>query len=398
MTPTGTTTDTETPQKTQRKTRRTWVHHSRVPGRPAFRLGALSTVWRPRHFFVTVLLAVMAVVLFLLSICLGDYPLTPIRVAEIIGARILDSLHLAGLRDLIVEPSRIEELVVFDWRMPRSVTGIVVGAALGLSGALTQSVTRNALASPDILGITTGASAMAVTIIVLGGGASGGLVGWLSGVGIPVAALAGGLLTGLAIWILSYRRGMDPFRLVLSGIIISALLMAFINFLMTRADLRDATTAQMWLSGSLNATNWTRALPVILLVLIGAPIFAWISFQLLAGVLGPDVARSLGQNVTGVQVALLVFSVALAAVAVSAAGPIGFVAFVSPQIAQRLCGRSTPPLLASALFGSCLLVLADMATQSLLPVELPVGLLTSAVGGLFLIYLLVQNNRRASTE
>ncbi|MGO1912284.1 MAG: FecCD family ABC transporter permease, partial [Corynebacterium sp.] len=382
---------------TRSRTKRTYVHEGTVPERPAFRLGALSMVWRPRQFAVSAALAVGVVLLLLLSICLGDYPLTPIRVAEVIGARLFDALHLTALRDMIVEPSRIEELVVFDWRMPRSVTGIVVGTALGLSGALTQSVTRNALASPDILGITTGASAMAVTIIVLGGGASGGLVGWLSGVGIPVAALIGGLLTGLAIWLLAYQRGMDPFRLVLSGIIISALLMAYISFLMTRADLRDATTAQMWLSGSLNASNWTRAMPVILLVLIGVPVFAWISFQLMASILGPDVARSLGQNVTGVQVALLVFSVALAAVAVSAAGPIGFVAFVSPQIAQRLCGRSTPPLLASGLFGSCLLILADMATQSILPVELPVGLLTSAVGGLFLIYLLIQNNRRAST-
>lgn len=383
---------------TRSRTKRTYVHEGSVPGRPAFRLGALSMVWRPRQFAVSAALAVSVVLLLLVSICLGDYPLTPIRVAEVIVSRLFDALHLTGLRDMIVEPSRIEELVVFDWRMPRSVTAIVVGAALGLSGALTQSVTRNALASPDILGITTGASAMAVTIIVLGGGASGGLVGWLSGVGIPVAALIGGLLTGLAIWLLAYQRGMDPFRLVLSGIIISALLMAYISFLMTRADLRDATTAQMWLSGSLNASNWTRAMPVILLVLIGVPVFAWISFQLMASILGPDVARSLGQNVTGVQVALLVFSVALAAVAVSAAGPIGFVAFVSPQIAQRLCGRSTPPLLASGLFGSCLLILADMATQSILPVELPVGLLTSAVGGMFLIYLLIQNNRRASTE
>lgn len=377
---------------------RSYVHDIRVPGRPAFRVGTFSTVWRPRQFFVTLSLAVAAVALFILSICLGDYPLSPARVAEVIGARIADNLRLSFLADLIDAPTRIEELVIFDWRMPRAVTAVVVGAALGLSGALTQSVTRNALASPDILGITTGASAMAVTVIVMGGSATGGAVGWLAGVGIPVAALIGGLLTGVAIWILGYQRGMDPFRLVLAGIIISALLMAYINFLMTRADLRDATTAQFWLSGSLNATTWTRALPVIVVVLIGVPVFAWIAFQLTASILGPDVARSLGQNVTGVQVALLLFSVALAAVAVSAAGPIGFVAFVSPQIAQRLCGRATPPLTASALFGACLLILADIATQTVLPVELPVGLLTSAVGGLFLIYLLIQNNRRASTE
>ena len=362
---------------------RRYVSDGQVPGRPAFRIGIYSTVWRPRHFFTTIALIALLVVLFCVSIGVGDYPITPWRVFEII---------VTGAGE------RIENLVVFDWRMPRSVTGIVVGAALGLSGALTQSVTRNALASPDILGITTGASAMAVTIIVLGGGTTSGLVGWLAGVGIPLAALGGGLLTGLVIWLLAYQRGMDPFRLVLSGIIISALLSAYISYLMTRADLRDAASAQLWLSGSLNASDWTKAVPVMIIVLVGAPLFAWIAFQLLASILGPDIARALGQNVTGVQVALLVFSVALAAMAVSAAGPIGFVAFVSPQIAQRLCGRSTPPLLASALFGASLLVAADVITQTLMPVELPVGLLTSAVGGIFLIYLLVQNNRRASTE
>ena len=362
---------------------RRYVSDGTVPGRPAFRIGVYSTVWRPRQFFTTLSLIVAVFALFCVSIGVGDYPISPWRVCEIIGTG-------AG--------ERIENLVVFDWRMPRTVTAIVVGAALGLSGALTQSVTRNALASPDILGITTGAPAMAVTVIVLGGGTATGVVGWLAGVGIPLAALGGGLLTGLVIWLLAYQRGMDPFRLVLSGIIISALLMAYINFLMTRADLRDAATAQLWLSGSLNAADWTKAAPVMIAVLIGAPLFAWIAFQLMASILGPDIARSLGQNVTGVQIALLVFSVALAAMAVAAAGPIGFVAFVSPQIAQRLCGRSTPPLMAAALFGACLLVAADIITQTLLPTELPVGLLTSAVGGIFLIYLLVQNNRRASTE
>ena len=358
---------------------RRYVSDGTVPGRPAFRIGVYSTVWRPRQFFTTLTLIVAVFVLFCVSIGVGDFPISPWRVFEII---------VTGAGE------RIENLVVFDWRMPRTVTAIVVGAALGLSGALTQSVTRNALASPDILGITTGASAMAVTVIVLGGGTATGVVGWLAGVGIPLAALGGGLV----IWLLAYQRGMDPFRLVLSGIIISALLMAYINFLMTRADLRDAATAQLWLSGSLNAADWTKAAPVMIAVLIGAPLFAWIAFQLMASILGPDIARSLGQNVTGVQIALLVFSVALAAMAVAAAGPIGFVAFVSPQIAQRLCGRSTPPLMAAALFGACLLVAADIITQTLMPVELPVGLLTSAVGGIFLIYLLVQNNRRASTE
>lgn len=359
-----------------------YVTDGGVPGRPAFRLGPLSTVWRPRQFFVSIGLIVLGVFLFALSIGLGDYPISPWRVLEIVFTN-------GG--------SRIEHLVVFEWRMPRTITGIIVGTALGVSGALTQSVTRNALASPDILGITTGASAMAVTIIVLGGGA-GGFMGWLAGVGIPIATLAGGLLTGAVIWLLAYRRGMDPFRLVLAGIIISALLSAYINFLMTRADLDDAAQAQMWLSGSLNNADWGRALPVIILILVLTPLFVWITFQLLANALGVDVAKALGQNVTVVQALLLVMSVVLAAVAVSAAGPIGFVAFVSPQVARLMCGRPTPPIIASGLFGACLLLGADIVTQSLLPVELPVGLLTSAVGGVFLIYLLIQANRKTTTK
>jgi iron complex transport system permease protein len=166
---------------------------------------------------------------------------------------------------------------------------------------------------------------------------------------------------------------------------------------MTRADLQDASQAQMWLSGSLNNADWGKALPVIVLILVLTPLFVWIAFQLLANALGVDVAKALGQNVTLVQALLLIMSVVLAAVAVSAAGPIGFVAFVSPQVARLLCGRPTPPIIASGLFGACLLLGADIVTQSLLPVELPVGLLTSAVGGVFLIYLLVKANRKTTT-
>ncbi|WP_297004833.1 iron chelate uptake ABC transporter family permease subunit [uncultured Corynebacterium sp.] len=361
---------------------RRYVSGARVPARPAFRVGPISTVWRPRQFFATIGMVAVLLILAAVSLGLGDYPISPVRVAEILVTN-------GG--------TRIEHLVVFDWRMPRTLTAVLVGSALGLSGALTQSVTRNALASPDILGITTGASAAAVTVIVLGGGSTG-IVGWLSDVGIPVASLIGALLTGAVIWTLAYRRGVDPFRLVLAGIVISALLAAFINFLMTRADLDDAASAQMWLAGSLNSADWSRVRPVFIVVLLLTPLFVWITFQLFANVLGPDVAKGLGQNVTVVQALLLVLSVILAAMAVAAAGPIGFVAFVSPQIARLICGRDTPPLVASGMFGATLLLAADIVTQSWLPVELPVGLLTSAVGGLFLIYLLITTNRKTTTS
>lgn len=347
-----------------------------MPGGIPFRAGPISFLWRPRVVLVCVIAAALIVFLGALSIGLGDYPISVPRVLEVI---------FQG------EGSRVERLVVLEWRMPRVATAIAVGCALGLSGALTQTVTRNALASPDILGITTGASAMAVTVIVLGSG--GGFASWLAGIGIPLAALLGAILSATVIWALAWRRQADSYRLVLVGIIITALLSSYINFLMVRAELRDASQAQFWLTGSLARSEWSTTIPIAVLVIVCAPLLAWIAYQALATTLGPDLARALGQRVNAVQVAMLALAVALAAVAVSAAGPIGFIAFVAPQVALRLCGVPSPPLAASALTGAVLLLGADIVTQAVLPVELPVGIVTSALGGIFLIYLLVQRTR-----
>lgn len=347
-----------------------------MPGGIPFRAGPISFLWRPRVVLVCVIAAALIVFLGALSIGLGDYPISVPRVLEVI---------FQG------EGSRVERLVVLEWRMPRVATAIAVGCALGLSGALTQTVTRNALASPDILGITTGASAMAVTVIVLGSG--GGFAGWLAGIGIPLAALLGAILSATVIWALAWRRQADSYRLVLVGIIITALLSSYINFLMVRAELRDASQAQFWLTGSLARSEWSTTIPIAVLVIVCAPLLAWIAYQALATTLGPDLARALGQRVNAVQVAMLALAVALAAVAVSAAGPIGFIAFVAPQVALRLCGVPSPPLAASALTGAVLLLGADIVTQAVLPAELPVGIVTSALGGIFLIYLLVQRTR-----
>lgn len=355
-----------------------------VPGRPSLHVGRFSTVWRPWVLSMTMTLAVLLVLLTAYSIGIGDYPLSAVDVLRILFTS---------------DATRLERLIVIDWRLPRALTAIAVGCALGLSGALMQSITRNPLASPDILGITTGASAAAVTVITVSGTGSvlASLAGWMAGMGIPLAALMGGFLTGAVMWALAWRGGIDPFRLVLFGIILSALLQAYIHYLLIRAELRDAVSAQFWLTGSLNAANWQRTLPIGALVLLSVPLMAWIAFQLKASVLGPDVATALGQRVSATQFIFLSVSVALAAVAVAASGPIGFVAFVAPQLAVRLCKLSTPPLVASALMGALLLVAADTVVQSALPVELPVGLLTSAIGGVFLIYLLVSNNRKGAS-
>ena len=171
---------------------------------------------------------------------------------------------------------------------------------------------------------------------------------------------------------------------------------AYIGFLMTRAELRDAATAQQWLAGSLNSTNWDRAVPVALVILICVPLLAWMAYTLTAAVLGQDLAAALGLRVSRTQLTFLVIAVTLASIAVAAAGPIGFVAFVAPQLAVRITKLSTPPLVASAFMGAILLLGADLVVRTNIPVDLPVGIVTSAFGGVFLLYLLISSNLKRS--
>lgn len=353
-----------------------------VPGRPGVRLSGTSAVWRPWVLGTTLAMAIATLLLFALSISIGDYPISMIDVFRVV---------FLGAGD------DIERLAILEWRMPRALTAVTVGFALGLAGALTQSITGNPLASPDILGITAGAAAAAVTVLTFGGvGAFAAIAGHIATFGLPFAALAGGLITGAVVWVLSSRGSFDAYRLVLFGIVITALLNAYITFLMTRAELRVASTAQHWLAGSLNSTSWDRALPVAVIVLLCLLPLAWLAFTLSAYVLGIDLASALGQHVGRTQFIVLITAVVLASIAVAATGPIGFVAFVAPQLAVRITRLSTPPLLASALTGSILLLGSDIIVRSQIPVDLPVGIVTSAFGGVFLLYLLISNNLKRS--
>lgn len=326
-----------------------------------------------RIIVVNVVLVLAAVLAFAASITIGDHPITLEKVFEV---------FMGG-------GTRLQRTVVLKWRLHRAVAAVAVGLALGLAGALTQSVTRNPLASPDVLGISQGASACAVTIIVLGSGTMGA-------VSLPVAALIGSTLAAVVIWLLGSRRGMDTFRLVLSGIMITALLQSYITWLLLRADISDAAIAKTWLTGSLVASSANRNLPVLLVLALIVPTIGYMAFQLRAMTLGDDMAAGLGVSVDKHKALFLLVSVVLTAVAVSAAGPIGFVAFVAPQLAMRLTGTPTPPLVGSALCGAALLAVADLMARAGLPVELPVGLVTSAIGGAFLVYLLIQTNRKST--
>ena len=355
-----------------------------VPGRPALRIGPLSTVWRPRAVLAACGLTLLCLAAAIVGLGTGDYGISPSRVVEVL---------LGG-------GSGLDRTIVMGTRLPRVVGGVIVGAALGIAGALTQSIARNALASPDVLGITSGASAMAVTIIVAGSAIAGGGYGvatpTLSGVGIPLAAFAGALIVAAAIWLLSWRGGVDAFRLVLIGIAVSALLHAYIIYLMAAADVRDAAAARTWLSGSLVGVSWSGLAAVALSLVVAAGLFGWMAFRLSVLQLGPATASALGGHVQSSQVVLLLVAVALSAASVSAAGPIGFVAFVAPQIALRLAAVPAPPLASSAAAGAVLVTVSDVIARDIAPMELPVGIITSAIGAPFLIHLLIRSNRRTT--
>ncbi len=340
---------------------------------PGVRLGGVSFVWRPWLALVTLVLAAVTFLLFCLSISVGDFP---IGLSQVVAT-------------LFGHGESVDEFIIMDLRMPRAMAGLVVGFALGVSGAITQSVARNPLASPDILGITSGASVVAVFLVTVSGGAAAAVV---SSVGLSAAALAGGLGTGLLVYFLAWRRGIDGFRLILIGISVSAVMEALTTWLLVKADIKDVARAQAWLVGSLQDRSWDEVrialwCTVVLMVVVGC-----VAFQFKPLHLGDDVAAGLGVRYQWVRAALLLCAVLLAAVGVSAAGPVPFVALVAPQVAMRLARYPTPPLLASGMTGALLLIGADLVARTALPVTLPVGVVTAAIGGPFLVYLLVRAN------
>ncbi|MDN5748905.1 MAG: iron chelate uptake ABC transporter family permease subunit [Pseudonocardia sp.] len=349
-----------------------------VPGRPALRGGRLSVVWRPRTVVVLVGAALLLFAAFVIDIARGDFPISVSEVAAVL---------LGG-------GESGQRFIVLELRLPQTLTGALVGGALAVSGAITQAIARNPLASPDIIGITMGASATAVFVIVLGGG-FGALGGFLASVGLPVAALLGGLLTAAVIYGLAWRRGISGFRLVLVGIGINAMLLAVVQWLLVVAELYEAAQATVWLNGSLNGRGWEHVVPVAAALVLLVPAALVLAHSLGALQFGDDTARGLGIRVDRARTLLLLVAVGLAAVATSSAGPVAFVALVVPQIAQRLVGAARPPIAASLVVGAALTVVADVIARTAFPSPLPVGIITAVIGAPYLLHLLVRQSREA---
>jgi iron complex transport system permease protein len=277
-------------------------------------------------------------------------------------------------------------MVVTEWRLPRVVMAILVGAALGVSGAIFQSLLRNPLGSPDVMGFNTGAwSGVLVAMVLFGQHLTA----------IALAAMAGGVLTSLVVWALAWRNGIETFRLIIIGIGIRAMLMAFNTWLLLRASLETSLTAGLWNAGSLNGLTWAKTLPatpIIMLMLV----CAWLLVRRMRLLeMGDDSACALGVSVERSRLTLMLVAVVLTAAATAIAGPISFIALVAPHIARRISGTARWGLTQSALCGALLLLVADLCAQQLfMPYQLPVGVVTVSLGGIYLIVLLVQESRK----
>jgi iron complex transport system permease protein len=322
-----------------------------------------------RSLAVTLAILCAGLAVFAWSLTVGDFP---IPLADVVST-------LVGRGD------SDSDFIIRTLRLPRGLVGLLVGAAFGLAGAIFQRITRNPLASPDVIGINAGAAAAAVLAIVIVDGTS---------THVTWAALGGAVLTAVAIYLLSYRRGITGYRLVLVGIAMNAMLTAVTSYLLTRAEIHEAQRAMVWLTGSLNGRSWDHVRPVTTALAVLVPLAVVLARHLRTMDLGDDAANGLGTRVSAVRGALLLTAVALTAVAVASAGPIGFVAMVSPQIARRLVRASSPALLPSAAFGALLLVASDLVARRLFaPTELPVGIVTAVIGAPYLLYLLARANR-----
>ncbi|WP_320196702.1 FecCD family ABC transporter permease (plasmid) [Agrobacterium rosae] len=272
-------------------------------------------------------------------------------------------------------------MIVTEWRLPRVLIAFTLGGALGVSGAIFQSLTRNPLGSPDVIGFSAGSYTGALVVILL---LSGGYYQ------TAIGAVIGGIVTTLAVYLLAYRRGVQGFRLIIVGIGIAAMLGAFNSWMIKQADLNVALSAAFRGAGSLNGLGYEQAFPIMLTLSLTVPFIAILSRPMRQLELGDDAAQAAGVNATRVRLSLIMLGVTLTAIATAAAGPISFVALAAPQIARRLSRSAGVALVPACLTGASLLMVADWAAQHALGVQLPVGVMTVSIGGLYFLWLLIR--------
>ncbi|KOV70698.1 iron ABC transporter permease [Streptomyces sp. AS58] len=345
---------------------------------PRVDFGRRVLVLRRRHIAVrlqwrsVVVCAVLAVAIAgtaVLALMTGSYALSPGQVLSALTGRETGIVH-----DIVVE-----------WRLPRVTAALVFGSALGVSGAVFQSLLRNPLADPGIVGFSQGSYTGALIVILVVNGTYVQLVG---------GAFLGGMATAVAVYALAHRRGVQGFRLIIVGIGVSAMLGSLNTWLILKADLDQAMSAAAWGAGSLNGVSWDQ-------VVIGGACIA--GLLLLAGMLsrpmrqmelGDDAAASQGVRVSPARLGMILVGVALTATVTAASGPIAFISLVAPQIGRRLARTAGITLAPAAFVGALLCLASDYLAQHVAPTPLPVGIITVVLGGGYLGYLLFTEARR----
>ncbi|MGO2236218.1 ABC transporter permease [Marinomonas sp. UCMA 3892] len=325
-----------------------------------------------RWKYVASLLCLLAVAAFSITLSLGQSFTPPQDVINV----------------LLGENVPGASFVVGQLRLPRAIISLLVGMSFGIAGVAFQVMLRNPLASPDIIGVSSGATAAAVfAIIVL----------HMDGTSVAFFSIAVGLLVALAVYGLSYRNGASGARLILVGIGVSAMIESFIVYLLSQAQAWDRQEAMRWLSGSVNSAQIHQALPLIISLLIFGGFLLSRSRDLEALRMGDDTAHALGVRVGMTRLTVIVSAVGLIAVGVAITGPIAFVAFLSGPIAARLVKNNGSLLIPSGLVGACLVMGGDYIGQFLLQSRYPVGVITGALGAPYLIYLIIRVNRKGGS-
>ena len=334
--------------------------------------GKISFLLDKKALLVLGILIITTFAVFLWSTGSGDMKLSPITVLQV----------------LFGGGEEMEKLVIQSFRLPRIIVALMVGMALAVAGGILQGMIRNPLASPDILGLTGGASVAVVSFLAFFSDTNSALtvsIKWM-----PLAAFAGAGIVALLVYFLAWKNGVSPIRIVLIGIGISALMQALTTLMMIMGPIYRASQANIWITGTVYGSNWSN----VAILVPWTIVFIFIAFFMVKNInileLGDDVATGVGSGIQRQRFLLLLISTALVGGAVAFAGGIGFVGLMAPHMARRLVGSSFGALLpVSALIGGILVMLADLIGRTMFsPLEIPAGVFTAGIGAPYFIYLL----------
>ena len=338
------------------------LHVGTDAGRLWIVVGRWSVLISPRHVLIGLMLLALGLAVAVAALRLGKFTVST--------QEVIDALQGRG--------RRIVQVVVVTWKLPRILLGLVAGLALGVAGAVFQTITRNPLGSPDLIGFSTGAqTGILVSVLLLPG----------SMLSTSLASFIGGAAVGAVTYLVSLRGGFTGLRFILVGIAISSMLVSVNRWLLVRVDDDEGLGALKAITGSLGAARWPVVTPACLAIGVTVALTLLASRHLRVLSLGEQVATILGSPTRRASALLVLLGTVLVAVVTMAAGPIGFVALVAPHLARFLTGSPQPPLLVSGLTGSLLLGGADLLSQLLLE-SMPVSVATNAVGGLYLMVAL----------